>query len=95
MPRGDGTGPMGAGRMRGRRAGYCAGFETPGYISAGRGWRRGLQRGFSPVSRPEPQHPDTQSGTQADTQTEIGALKQLAQGLRFKLEELTRRIESL
>ncbi|NLV49386.1 MAG: DUF5320 domain-containing protein, partial [Clostridiales bacterium] len=31
MPRGDGTGPMGMGRMTGRGAGYCAGFAAPGY----------------------------------------------------------------
>ncbi len=31
MPRGDGTGPMGMGRMTGRGAGYCAGRAAPGY----------------------------------------------------------------
>jgi hypothetical protein len=36
MPRGDQTGPMGVGRMAGRRAGYCAGFETPGYSNPSR-----------------------------------------------------------
>jgi hypothetical protein len=33
MPRGDGTGPMGYGPMTGRGAGYCAGYEVPGYMS--------------------------------------------------------------
>ncbi len=43
MPRGDGTGPMGAGPMTGRAAGYCAGFEMPGYANPlpGRGFGRG------------------------------------------------------
>jgi hypothetical protein len=33
MPRGDRTGPMGAGAMSGRAAGICAGFDTPGYAN--------------------------------------------------------------
>ncbi len=46
MPAGDGTGPMGAGPMSGRRAGYCAGYSVPGYANPtvprmGMGWRRG------------------------------------------------------
>jgi hypothetical protein len=51
MPRGDGTGPRGQGAMTGRGAGYCSGFEMPGYANplpgrgfgmgfgGGRGWR--------------------------------------------------------
>ena len=33
MPRGDRTGPAGMGPMTGRRAGYCAGYEVPGYMN--------------------------------------------------------------
>ena len=33
MPRGDGTGPMGAGPMTGRGAGFCAGFRMPGFVN--------------------------------------------------------------
>ncbi len=33
MPRGDRTGPYGAGPMTGRGAGHCAGYSTPGYIN--------------------------------------------------------------
>ncbi len=56
MPRGDGTGPQGLGPMTGRGAGYCAGYDVPGYANpgfgglgpqrgrgwggGGRGWRR-------------------------------------------------------
>ncbi len=49
MPGGDRTGPMGAGPMTGRRAGYCAGYSVPGYANPypyggfggrGRGYRR-------------------------------------------------------
>ncbi len=35
MPRGDGTGPAGMGPMTGRAAGYCAGYQTPGYMNPG------------------------------------------------------------
>lgn len=31
MPRGDQTGPMGMGPMTGRAAGFCAGYQTPGF----------------------------------------------------------------
>ena len=59
MPRGDGTGPAGMGPMTGRAAGYCAGYQVPGYMNpvggrgyggwgrgGGRGWGRGFGRGF-------------------------------------------------
>jgi hypothetical protein len=47
MPGGDRTGPMGAGPKTGRAAGFCAGYDTPGYmnISPGRGGRFGRGRG--------------------------------------------------
>ena len=40
MPRGDGTGPAGMGPMTGRRAGYCAGYNMPGFANPlpGRGF---------------------------------------------------------
>jgi hypothetical protein len=33
MPRGDGTGPAGMGPMTGRAAGYCAGYNVPGFMN--------------------------------------------------------------
>jgi hypothetical protein len=45
MPYGDGTGPAGAGPMTGRGAGFCAGFNTPGFANNGRGGMRGMGRG--------------------------------------------------
>lgn len=53
MPRGDRTGPAGGGPMTGRRAGYCAGYDTPGYMNPvyggwsgfGPGWWGGGFRG--------------------------------------------------
>ena len=46
MPGGDRTGPLGLGPMTGRGAGYCAGYQMPGFANAilGRGfggWGRG------------------------------------------------------
>lgn len=50
MPAGDGTGPMGMGPMTGRAAGYCAGYDAPGYANPvprmGMGWRRGWGGGW-------------------------------------------------
>ena len=48
MPRGDGTGPRGQGPMTGRAAGFCAGYETPGFANPqfGRGGGMGYGRGF-------------------------------------------------
>lgn len=49
MPRGDRTGPWGAGPMTGRGAGFCAGYPVPGYMNPG--WwypwgGRGRGRGY-------------------------------------------------
>jgi hypothetical protein len=59
MPGGDGTGPMGAGSMTGRAAGFCAGYGVAGHANPvggrgqgfwgagrGRGGGRGRGRGF-------------------------------------------------
>ena len=71
MPRGDKTGPLGAGPMTGRAAGYCAGYPVPGYMNPtggygrgrgrgrGRGWGRGFGRGSYtyPPSAGQPIYP--------------------------------------
>lgn len=48
MPRGDRTGPAGAGPMTGRGMGYCAGYNVPGYANPcfGRSLGRGFGRRF-------------------------------------------------
>ncbi|MFX0155871.1 MAG: DUF5320 domain-containing protein [Candidatus Hodarchaeota archaeon] len=51
MPGGDRTGPRGLGSMTGRGLGYCAGYDSPGYIKGpgiglGRGWGRGRGVGY-------------------------------------------------
>jgi hypothetical protein len=40
MPGGDRTGPMGLGPMTGRRAGYCAGNNQPGFATPAPGYGR-------------------------------------------------------
>ena len=47
MPRGNRSGPMGAGPMTGRGLGYCAGYAAPGYATSeyGPGRRAGGQGG--------------------------------------------------
>lgn len=47
MPWGNGTGPAGLGPMTGRAAGYCAGFNMPGYLNPGFGYRGA----FAPMGR--------------------------------------------
>jgi hypothetical protein len=53
MPRGDGSGPQGFGPLTGRRAGFCAGYNMPGYANnvgggfgRGRGFGGGMGMGF-------------------------------------------------
>jgi hypothetical protein len=50
MPRGDRTGPRGAGPGSGRGQGYCQGNDAPGFVDPafgrGRGWRRNWGSGF-------------------------------------------------
>lgn len=41
MPRGDRSGPMGMGPGTGRQMGFCAGFDSPGYMNVGMG--RGIR----------------------------------------------------
>jgi hypothetical protein len=41
MPRGDRTGPTGAGSMTGRGLGFCAGNDTPGFATPGFGFQSG------------------------------------------------------
>jgi len=44
MPMGDGTGPAGMGPMTGRAAGYCAGYQVPGFANPYGGRYLGIGR---------------------------------------------------
>ena len=41
MPGGNRTGPLGMGPMTGRGAGYCAGYNVPGYMNPNTGFGSG------------------------------------------------------
>ena len=99
MPGGDRTGPMGAGPMTGRAAGFCAGYQVPGYMNpvagpgrgfwgrgGGRGWRNRFSPGFGY------QAPMVSQPTAAE---ELESLKQQAQFLKNDLGQINDRIEQL
>jgi hypothetical protein len=87
MPRGDRTGPLGAGPMTGRGAGICTGAGAPGFAGGGRGrgmgfgcgGGRGLGRGFgfgrgaAPATAPD---------------QELAVLKQQAGVLQARIQAL-------
>lgn len=91
MPRGDRTGPMGAGPMTGRAAGFCAGNTAPGYANFGGGGGRGFGRGFGrgwgwPVAG---------VGAPPTGDQELAVLKQQAQQLKADMELIQSRIQEL
>ena len=104
MPRGDRTGPMGAGPMTGRAAGYCAGYPTPGYMNrgwggGGFGFGGGRGRGFRGYGRGwgyAPGYPVGPGQMQAPTpEQELADLKQHAELLKGDLNQINERIEQL
>ena len=91
MPRGDRTGPMGAGPMTGRAAGFCAGNTAPGYANFGGGGGRGFGRGFGrgwgwPVAG---------VGAPPTGDQELAVLKQQAQQLQADMDLIQGRIQEL
>ena len=101
MPAGDGTGPYGMGPMTGRRAGYCAGYNAPGYANfapgRGMGWGRGRQwrRRWTyspPAWGAAPYAPYAAPPTPED---EVEALKAQAEWLQDQLQAISQRITEL
>lgn len=100
MPRGDRTGPTGAGPMTGHAAGYCAGFAAPGYANfgggrgrrrgvgggRGMGFGRGIGRGWIGPAAPAV----TATGDQ-----ELAVLRQQAQQLQADMDLIQGRIQEL
>lgn len=86
MPRGDGTGPMGLGPMTGRRMGYCAGYNRPGYMGVGFGryprrfWGYPIPVNYSPWY---------------DKDTEKDYLQQEAKNLERQLDDIKKRLDGL
>jgi len=101
MPRGDQTGPMGAGPMTGRAAGYCAGYAVPGFANpvggrgfgAGFGFGRGRGRGFGfgrAFGFGGPVY-----GASAGPIAEADVLKAQADQLQSALENIRKRLAAL
>jgi hypothetical protein len=104
MPGGDGTGPVGMGPMTGRRAGYCAGYPTPGYMSpvGGRGfWGRGRGGGwgrrnwFHATGLPFWARMAQGFFGAPSAEQEREALRQQSQQLQQSLDAINRRLEDL
>ena len=104
MPRGDGTGPMGAGPMTGRRAGYCASYpqdgasrDEPGFanpaprlgLRRGFGGGRGWRNMFYATGLPR----WARAGLAPQQETE--ALKEQAGRLKDQLDAINKRIEEI
>ncbi len=102
MPRGDRTGPMSAGPMTGRRAGYCAGYGVPGFNNAAASWQglgfgfrgggRGWRNMFYATGLPGWQR---FSFTPTAPQEEAESLKAQAYWLKNQLDAIDKRIEEL
>jgi hypothetical protein len=102
MPRGDRTGPMGAGPRTGRGLGYCGGCEAPGFadpaFGPGRGRRRGRGGGFGwrhrffATGQAGSGYPRYAPPTQEET---LQALKSEADWLNGQMEAVNKRIEEL
>lgn len=102
MPRGDGTGPNGMGSMTGRAAGYCAGFETPGFANpiAGRGRVTGFGGGRGGRGRRNMFYATglpgwMRFGALPVSATEKQGLQEYAASLQQQLDALNKRIATL
>ena len=100
MPAGDRTGPLGAGPMTGRGAGYCAGNAAPGFTTWGLG--RGSGRGFSGGGHGW-RHmfyatglPGWMRASAAPTpEQELAMLKAQAEGLKNQLDAINQRMAAM
>ena len=97
MPRGDRTGPAGLGQMTGRGAGYCTGFNAPGYTAGGGGlgFGRGIGRRFCSTGfRSRPRYGAFNGGF-AEPVNEKELLSSQADFLSNQLNEIKKRLENL
>lgn len=97
MPRGDRSGPNGAGSRTGRGLGLCSGSSTAGYLNdtgvgRGRGFRNGGGRsgrggrfGYAFSGKQYVENSETSS-----LQNEIESIKNTLNGFAEKLSELTK-----
>jgi len=94
MPRGDGTGPAGQGAMTGRRMGFCAGFNTPGFMNGGFGRGMGRGRGFAWRARAMQIMPIQQPAVITEKQ-EKQFLEQELTALKEEMKEIEERIKEI
>jgi hypothetical protein len=92
MPRGDRTGPLGMGERTGRAAGFCAGFDMPGYANQapGRGFGRG--RGGGGSGRRNAPYAPPAASQNPDPELTRQLLKRQAEDLQSELEMVKKRL---
>ena len=90
MPSGDRTGPEGKGSKTGRKAGFCAGNKSPGYMNTGFGGGRGFGRGLGRGFRTDNSNTGTQTKEEQKTvlETELKDIETEKQELKRRLKEL-------
>jgi len=105
MPGGDRTGPWGLGPRTGRAAGYCTGYNMPGYTKPGfgRGRGRGFGRGFWGRGRgfgwrgiypyPAPYYPETIP--EPTCEEEKAYLEDMVKGLEEEIKNIRQRLSEL
>ncbi|MEJ2596728.1 MAG: DUF5320 domain-containing protein [Anaerolineales bacterium] len=107
MPGGDRTGPQGLGPMTGRGAGYCGGYDRPGFASpvpgygrrfggrfGGWGGGRGWRHWYHATGLPAWARPEYPVPVQT-TEQELTGLKNEAEWLKGQLEAINQRIQAL
>jgi hypothetical protein len=102
MPRGDRTGPMGAGPRTGRGFGYCGSYDTPGFaypgFGPGMGRRRGLGGGFRWRNRFFAETPagwGVPRNAAPAEENDLQSFKAEADWLKRQLDAVNKRIEEL
>lgn len=108
MPGGDRTGPLGYGPRTGRGAGYCAGYDAPGYANPwsaggfrwpGRGGGRGHRNMYYATGLPfwarggAVNYPPMVA--QQDPESELNALKQQAEYFQNMLNGIQDRMSEI
>ncbi len=100
MPRGDRTGPNGMGPRTGRGAGFCSGFDRPGYMNGGaargfgygrgmgRGYGRGYGYGFATPYAPYAPVPYSKETERGYLENEISILKEQLKASEARLADI-------
>ena len=104
MPFGDGTGPMGAGPMTGRGAGFCGGFGRPGFTNPvpGRWFGRGRRMPYGypyaggyGAATPYMGYGYGYPGGAIPKEEEMRVLEDQARAMESDLNDIRKRLEDL